>query len=140
MAFSINKMSALGNIGTDLEVREAGSSSVLNFSIACNERFKKKGDDEYTEKTEWVRCVAWGKPAEIIAEYASKGSKIYIEGQLQTRKWDKDGVDQYTTEVNVREFVILDGKSGGSNSGSGSRPGADPQEGGVKDDDDGYPF
>ena len=135
MAFSINKMSALGNIGTDLEVRDAGGTPVLNFSIACNEKFKKRGETDYTEKTEWIRAVAWGKPAEIIAEYASKGSKIYIEGQLQTRKYEKEGQDHYSTEVNVREFVLLDGKSGNSKSGDGKKNVVP-----VEKDTDDYPF
>ena len=128
MAFSINKFSGLGNIGQDLELREAGDSHVLNFSIACNERFKKRGEDNYTDKTEWIRLVAWGKVAELIAEHAHKGSKLYVEGPLQTRKWEKDGVAQYTTEINVREFVILDGRTN-SKSDNGDQ----------KEEDD-YPF
>jgi single-strand DNA-binding protein len=143
MAYAVNKVMILGNIGVDLELKEVGETHVLNFSVATSEKYKKKGDSEYTEKTEWHRAVAWGKPAEIIAQFAGKGSKIYIEGQLQTRKWEKDGQDHYSTEINIREFVILDSRSEDPNVASekGNKfRHSKTDENSTVDDDDSFPF
>lgn len=128
MAYAVNKVILVGNIGSDLELKyTTGGDAVLNFSLATSERFKKKGSEEWTEKTEWHKLVVWRKAAEIIAENAHKGSKLYIEGGLQTRKWEKDGHANYTTEINIREFIILDPKDTSSMDG-GNFPGRAKKE------------
>ena len=108
---SLNKVMLIGNLGKDPEVRytQAGTA-VANFSMATAERFKAK-NGEYEERTEWHNVTAWGKLAEICGEYLTKGKLVYIEGRLQTRKWeDKDGKDRYTTEVVADKMVMLGGK------------------------------
>jgi len=105
----VNKMICIGNLGKDPEVRYSeGGSAMANFSIAVSESWKDKQTGEKREKTEWIRIVAFGKLAEIIGEYLKKGSKVYIEGKLQTRKWQgNDGQDRYTTEVVARDMQML---------------------------------
>jgi len=108
---SVNKVILIGNLGRDPELRYTqGGQPVCNFSIATTERWGK-GDDR-KEKTEWHNVVIWGKRAEVAAEYMKKGSKVYVEGRLQTRKWqDKEGNDRYTTEIVVNDFQFLDRKT-----------------------------
>lgn len=110
---SVNKVIILGRLGKDPEIRFIpNGEAVANFSIATSETWKSK-DGEKQEKTEWHNCVAYRKLAEIIGEYVKKGSQLYIEGKLQTRKWqDKEGKDRYTTEIIVDEMKMLGGKSG----------------------------
>ncbi|MBV5330388.1 MAG: single-stranded DNA-binding protein [Chlorobium sp.] len=110
----LNKMMAIGNLGKDVEVKYTQGGDVLaSFSVAVSERWKDKSG-EMVEKTEWISCVAWRKLAETCGEYLHKGSKVYIEGKLQTRKWqDKDGNDKYTTEVVLSKMEMLDGKKSG---------------------------
>ncbi len=105
----VNKMICIGNLGKDPEVRYSeGGSAMANFSIAVSESWKDKQTGEKMEKTEWIRIVAFGKLAEIIGKYLKKGSKVYIEGKLQTRKWQgNDGQDHYTTEVVARDMQML---------------------------------
>ena len=107
-----NLVILIGNVGNPPEIRyTAGGDAVANFSIATSEQWKDK-QGEKQEKTEWHRCVAFRKLAEIIGEYVGKGSKLYVEGKLQTRKWqDKEGKDNYTTEIVVNEMQMLDSKS-----------------------------
>ena len=111
---SVNKVILIGNLGKDPEMRRMNSGdAVANLTVATSENWTKDG--ERKEKTEWHRVVIFGKLAEIAEKYLRKGSKVYLEGQLQTRKWqDKDGQDKYTTEVVLRGFggtmVMLDGK------------------------------
>jgi single-strand DNA-binding protein len=110
MAYAINKVIILGTLGNDPEVKTVGNGSVCSLSIATGEKWTDKASGERKEKTEWHRVVFWGKPGEIIGEFARKGSKIYVEGKLSTRKWqDKDGTDRYTTEIIGTDFVLLDG-------------------------------
>jgi single-strand DNA-binding protein len=101
----------IGNLGKDPELKYTQSGqAVATFSVAINEKWKNK-DGAWQEKTEWVNCVAWAKLAEICGEYLRKGSKVYVEGKLQTRKWqDQSGADRYTTEVVLSEMKMLDGK------------------------------
>lgn len=112
----VNKVIILGNLGQDPEVKFMPSGdAVANFSLATSESWKDKQTGEHKEKSEWHRVVIFGKLAEIAGEYLKKGSKIYIEGQLQTRKWqNQQGQDQYTTEIVVQGFngvmQMLDGK------------------------------
>lgn len=105
---SVNKVILLGNLGTDPEIRfTQGGAAVGNFSLATNEKWKNKnGQDE--ERTEWHRVVVWGKLAELCKEYLAKGRSVYVEGSLQTRKWeDKQGQTRYTTEVKAQTIQFL---------------------------------
>lgn len=97
---SLNKAMIIGNLGKDPEIRSTTSGqSVATFSLATGEKFKNKSG-EWEERTEWHNIVLWGKLAEIAGEYLAKGKTVYIEGRIQTRKWqDKDGKDRYTTEI-----------------------------------------
>lgn len=112
----VNKVIILGNLGKDPEVKfMPNGGAVANLTIATSEKWKDKQTGEPKEKTEWHRVVMFGKLAEISGEYLKKGSKVYIEGALQTRKWqNKEGQDQYTTEIVVQGFngtmQMLDGK------------------------------
>ena len=110
---SLNKVIAIGNLGRDPEMKYMpNGDAVCNFSIACTESWKKDG--EKVEKTEWISCVVYRKLAEICGQYLKKGSQVYIEGKMQTRQWEKDGVKRYTTEVIVSEMKMLGSKAGGS--------------------------
>jgi single-strand DNA-binding protein len=116
----VNKVIILGNLGKDPEVRfMPNGGGVANLTIATSESWKDKQTGEQKEKTEWHRVVMFGKLAEIAGEYLKKGSKVYIEGALQTRKWqNQQGQDQYTTEIVVQGFngtlQMLDGKPQGA--------------------------
>ena len=125
MANSLNKVILIGNIGRDPEVRSfQNGSKVCNLSLATSERWKDKETNEPKEKTEWHRIVVFNdKLVEIIEKYVHKGSKVYIEGQLETRKWtDSSGTEKYSTEVVLRpyrgEIIFLDSKSEVDNSSS----------------------
>ncbi len=128
----LNKVMLIGNLGRDPEIRYSQQgTAMVNFSIATSEQWNDKNTGEKQEKTEWHRIVAFRKPAEILEKYLSKGSKIYIEGRLQTRNYEKDGQTHYTTEIVVREFQFLGGKQenqgGGSNYQSNSGGGYQQQ-------------
>lgn len=116
MAGSLNKVMLIGNLGRDPEVRTMqNGGKVANLNLATSESWKDKATGERKEKSEWHRIVIFGQLAEIAERYAKKGSKLYVAGQLQTRKWtDKDGVEKYTTEIVLQgfgaELVLLDGK------------------------------
>ena len=120
MAGSVNKVILVGNLGRDPEIRKMQSGdSVANISIATSESWNDRQTGEKREKTEWHRVVMFGKLAEVAEKYLRKGSKVYIEGQLQTRKWqDQSGADKYSTEVVLRGFggtlVMLDGNPDGA--------------------------
>ena len=119
MARGINKVILIGNLGKDPEVRYTPSGlAVANITIATSEGWKDKQTGEMQEKTEWHRIVFYQRLAEIAGEYLRKGSKVYVEGRLQTRKWqDKNtGQDRYTTEIIANEMQMLDSKGGGSSS------------------------
>ncbi len=117
MARGINKVILIGNLGNDPDVRyTSGGSPIANVSVATSESWRDKETGDMQERTEWHRVVFFSRLAEIVAEYLRKGSKIYVEGRLQTRKWqDRDGNDRYTTEVVANEMQMLDSKgaSGG---------------------------
>lgn len=114
----LNKVQLIGNLGRDPEIRYTPSGvAVANFSIATSETWTDKNTQEKKTKTEWHRIVFWGRQAEVIGEYLSKGRQIYVEGKLQTRDWEKDGVKRYTTEVVGREFLML-GQRGDQNGGN----------------------
>jgi single-strand DNA-binding protein len=115
-ARGVNKVILLGNLGNDPELKYMpNGDAVANVSVATNETWKDKETGNQREKTEWHRVVFFRRLAEIAAEYLRKGSQVYIEGKLVTRKWqDKDGNDRYTTEIRANEMQMLGGKGGGS--------------------------
>jgi len=126
----INKVILIGNLGGDPEIRYTqNSTAVASFTLATTEKWKGH-DGNMQESTEWHRIVAWQRLAEICGEYLSKGSKVYIEGKLQTRKWqDQQGNDRYTTEIVAREVKMLSpkGESRGGSSGGGGYGGGGEQ-------------
>ncbi len=125
MAGSVNKVILIGNLGKDPEVRTMqNGNKVANLSLATSESWKDKSTGERKEKTEWHRVVIFGSLADIAEKYLKKGSKVYVSGSLQTRKWqNKEGQDQYSTEVVLQgfggELTMLDGKGGGGGGGMG---------------------
>jgi single-strand DNA-binding protein len=129
MARGVNKVILVGNLGNDPDMRyTAGGAAVANISIATAESWRDKESGEQQERTEWHRVVFFGRLAEIVGEYLRKGSQIYVEGRLQTRKWtDKEGQDRYTTEIVANEMQMLGGKSGGS-ANYESAPQSQPQK------------
>ena len=110
MANGYNRCEFIGNLGKDPEIRYTQSGTpVANFSLAANETWKDRDGDKQ-EHTEWIRCVAWNKLAEICGEYLQKGSQVFCAGKLRTRKWeDREGVTRYTTELVVNELRMLGG-------------------------------
>ena len=117
---SINKVILVGNLGRDPEVRYTpDNNAITNISVATTDRYKDKHTGEQKEITEWHRVVFFNRLAEIAGEYLKKGSQVYIEGRLRTRKWtDQSGVDKYTTEIIADQMQML-GSRGGSGGGSG---------------------
>ncbi len=109
----VNKVILIGNLGADPEIRHLQNGvSVANFRIATSETYKDKNTGEKREQTEWHSIVAWRGLAEITEKYLKKGSKVYVEGKLRTRKWEKDGIDRYTTEIMADEMTLLDRPTG----------------------------
>jgi single-strand DNA-binding protein len=106
----VNKVILVGNLGNDPEIKQTGNgTSLANFSVATSESWTKDGERQ--ERTEWHRVTCWGKLADIVGQYVTKGSKVYIEGKLQTRSWEQDGQKRYATEIVARDLQMLD-KSG----------------------------
>ncbi|MAN76146.1 single-stranded DNA-binding protein [Pelagibacterium flavum] len=131
MSGSVNKVILVGNLGADPEVRSLPNGNpVVNLRIATSERWRDRNSGEPREKTEWHRVVIFSEGlAKVAQNYLKKGSKVYIEGQLQTRKWEKDGQDQYTTEIVLQGFnstlTMLDGRGeGGGDRDSGGYGGS----------------
>ncbi len=122
MARGINKVILVGNLGADPEVRYMPSgSAVTNARIATTDSWKDKQTGEQQERTEWHQVVFFGRLAEIAGEYLKKGSQVYVEGRLQTRKWqDKSGNDRYTTEIIVNDMQMLGGRGGGGSADFGA--------------------
>lgn len=142
MARGVNKAIIIGNLGNDPEVRfMPNGNAVANLSVATDESYKDKNTGQMVPKTEWHRVVIFGKLAEIAGQYLKKGSKVYIEGKLETRKWqNKEGQDVYTTEIKVDiqgQMQMLDGKPEGSH-GQASQPTRTSQtpSGGPVDEDE----
>ena len=151
MAKSVNKVILVGNLGKDPEVKYTPSGvAVAKFSLATNERYKDKSG-EWQDRTEWHNIIAWQRLAEIVGEYVKKGSKVYVEGRLQTSSWEdkQSGEKKYRTEIVVNDLVLLSGRgdaegegrsrsAGAGSSGMDQRPPhADeaPQEAGISDED-----
>lgn len=153
---SVNKVILIGNLGADPESRFAPSGdAICNIRIATTETWKDKNTGERREATEWHRVAFFGKLAEIAGQYLKKGGQVYIEGSLRTRKWqDKDGKDQYTTEIRADEMKMLGGRAagdGGNQGGESRRPAQNPAQqrpqqnsggaqGGFGEFDDDIPF
>ena len=136
----VNKVTLIGNLGKDPELRRTQSGSpVASFSLATN--FKRKQADGTEDDVEWHNIVAWGKLAEIVGEYLKKGSPVYIEGRIQTRNYeDQSGTTKYITEIVAQELVMLgDGPGGESGAGASGAP-PPPDEPSNAADDDGLPF
>jgi single-strand DNA-binding protein len=136
MARGINKVILIGNIGQDPEVKYMPSGgAVTNVSVATSETWKDKNTGQPQERTEWHRVVFFNRLGEIAGEYLKKGSKVYIEGSLRTRKWQaQDGGDRYTTEIVASEMQMLDGRGDGSGAGNnmgGAAMGAGAMAGGF---------
>ena len=137
----INKVILVGNLGQDPEVKfTAGGAAVTTLSIATSDSWKDKDSGMDKERTEWHRVVLWRRLAEIAGEYLKKGSKVYIEGQLQTRKWEQEGQTRYTTEIIARDIQFLDSRgsantSSQEGSGKDEEPAPDVPDSGIDDDD-----
>ncbi|GBE11686.1 single-stranded DNA-binding protein [bacterium BMS3Bbin12] len=131
MARGVNKVILVGNLGRDPEVRYLPSgSAVVNVTIATSESWKDKTSGERQERTEWHNVVFFGRLAEIAGEYLKKGSQVYVEGSLRTRKWqDKEGRDRYTTETVVSDMQMLGSRSSGGSSGYGAQTGGNAPAG-----------
>ncbi len=160
MAGSVNKVILVGNLGRDPEIRSTNDGTkIANLSLATSESWRDRNSGERRERTEWHRVVIFNdRLVDVVEKYLSKGSKIYVEGQLQTRKWtDRDGQDRYTTEVVLQRFrgelTMLDGRGGGGGGdfgggggqdfGGGGRDfggGGSSSGGGAGDLDDDIPF
>lgn len=138
---SVNKVTLIGNLGKDPEVRYTGSGvAVATFSVATNESWKD-ADGNAQERTEWHNIVAWRKLAEICGQYLKKGSKLWLEGRLQYRTYDdKNGVKRYVTEIVMNEMVMLDSRGGGAQSGSGDPGPAASEQPPMPDPADDLPF
>ena len=154
MARGVNKVILVGNLGADPEVKYMPSGgAVANVSLATTDSWKDKSSGERQERTEWHRVVFFNRLAEIAGEYLRKGSQVYVEGRLQTRKWQgQDGQDRYTTEIVASEMQMLGGRSGGDapfdsapksrGSQQSSSPAPAPQQSApaMDDFDDDIPF
>ena len=121
---SVNKVILVGNLGRDAELRYTpGGAPVATLNLATTEVWNDKTSGQKQEKTEWHRIVLWGKSAESLSEYLTKGKQIFVEGRLQTRKWqDKDGHEKYTTEIRADRITLLGGGGGGGGMAGGARP------------------
>ncbi len=153
MARGVNKVILIGNLGNDPEVRYTpNGNAVANVTLATSMTWRDKQTGELQERTEWHRIVFFNRLAEIVGEYLHKGSKIYVEGSLRTRKWqDKSGIDRYTTEVIANEMHMLDSRhhsnsnqagneaDSSSKEKSGTTQASSPTEGSPEFDDD-IPF
>ena len=135
----LNKVQLMGNLGSDPEIRftQAGDA-VANVRLATNFSFKDR-TGEKRELTEWHRVVAFGKLAELVGEYLTKGAPVYFEGRLRTRKWEKDGVTQYSTEVIASEMNLIGSGNGNGNANQASQAATDVPAADIDDGDD-IPF
>ncbi len=123
MARSVNKVTLIGNLGNDPEMKALPSGSqVANLSIATTDSWRDKTSGEMQERTEWHRVVCFDRLAEICGQYLKRGSRIYMEGSLRTRSWEQEGQKRYATEIVGREMMMLDGRSDGDMSSSAQSP------------------
>lgn len=139
MSRSLNKVMLIGNLGKDPELKYTPSGvAVATFSMATSEQWKDQ-DGNAQERTEWHNIVAWRKLAEIVGEYLKKGKKVYVEGKLQTRNYEKDGVKRYVTEIVADQIIMLDGAGQRNGNSGGSVEESAPMSGSAPKDDD-LPF
>lgn len=118
MARSVNKVILLGNLGRDAELTYTPSGQALcKVGLATSRRWQDKGSGEWQEETEWHNLVIWGKTAENLTQYLTKGSRVYVEGRIKSRNWEKDGVKHYATDIVVDDVVFAGGR--GDNEGGG---------------------
>ena len=134
---SVNRVQIIGNLGRDPEVRYINDTPVANFSVATTEKWKDKQTGEWQEKTEWHRIVAWRYLAERVEKFLRKGKQVYVEGKLETRKWEKDGEDKYTTEIIARDIQLL-GRKDEDEQAQDSKPATNYAP--SVDEDDSLPF
>lgn len=140
MARGVNKVVLIGNLGQDPEVKYTPSGqAVASISLATTDSWNDKQTGEKQERTEWHRVVFWRRLAEIVGEYCRKGSQIYVEGRLQTRKWEQNGEDRYTTEIVASDMQLLGGRPNNASSAAPSHS-PDPAMAGGEDYDDDIPF
>ncbi len=119
----VNKVILVGNLGADPEVRHLENGiTVANFNLATSETFKDRQTGERREQTEWHRVVVWRGLAEVVEKYVKKGSKVYVEGKLRTRKWEKDGIERYSTEIQADNLTMLDRPSSGDGGAQAPAP------------------
>jgi single-strand DNA-binding protein len=147
MARGVNKVILVGNLGNDPETRYMpDGNAVTNITVATSINWKDRDSGESKERTEWHRVVFFRRLAEIAGEYLKKGSKVYVEGSLRTRQWEKEGQKHYTTEIVASEMQMLDSRGGGGampSTGGGSTTSSQSQDFGpppVEDFDDDIPF
>ena len=137
---TVNKAILIGRLGADPELKYTPSgAAVVNFNIATDESWTDASGVKQ-ERTEWHRIVAWRKLAEICGEYLKKGSRVYIEGQLQTRSWEQDGVKRYTTEIVARNMQMLDSKATGGQPSVSKKPPSPPETTEETEGEDDLPF
>ena len=138
----LNKVILIGRVGKDPEIRYSTTGdAIANFSLATSENYKDKQTGERVEKTEWHNLSAFRRLAEIVGEYVKKGSLIYVEGKIQTRKYQKDGEDRYATGIVISEMKMLGSRNDGQQSGPANRaPAPREQATGFDDMDDDIPF
>ncbi len=106
----LNNCNFIGRLGKDPESKDVGGNTVVNFSIGCSEKYTNKAGEK-VETTEWINCVCWGKLADVIAKYATKGMLVHVMGKFTTRNYEKDGKKVFFTEIRVTEFLMLQSKS-----------------------------
>jgi single-strand DNA-binding protein len=133
MARSVNKVTLIGNLGNDPDIKALPSGSqVANLSMATTDSWRDKNSGEMQERTEWHKVVFFDRLAEICGQYLKKGSRVYVEGNLRTRSWEQDGQKRYTTEIVGREMMMLDGRGDGGEMSSApmrrEAPAAQPQQ------------
>lgn len=130
MARGVNKVILVGNLGNDPEVRAtAAGARIANISLATADSWMDKTTGQKQERTEWHRVVFFNRLAEIVEQYLTKGSQVYVEGRLQTRKWqDQNGQDKYTTEIVANEMQMLGGRNGGGGGGGGDYQSTAPMD------------
>jgi single-strand DNA-binding protein len=142
MANGLNKVQLIGNLGRDAELKFApGGDAVVTISVATTEHWKDRATGDAKERTEWHRVVIWGKTAENLAEYLTKGKQVYVEGRIQTRVWtDKDGVERKTVEIRSDRIILLGGKNGGAKPKAATPATTNEAEPAGEGDDSEIPF